>query len=124
MSETTGKFNLTHVFATVAITVVTAVVTGYLIDPSILAYSHFSEAGLAQTQITQSLLGSFNAGISDFMMTILDPIRESLNITAQFTGQTASGANIIANGASAVSAGSASALGAGLGLGNVPTMGN
>ena len=53
------------------------------LDRSILAYSHYSQAGVAQTQLTQHYLADFNGAISDFMMSILDPWREAAGITTE-----------------------------------------
>ena len=97
MAEKEGKFGKGHLLATFAIAAVTAVVTGYIFDPSILAFSHYTDAGLAQTQVTTSLIGSFNEALSDFMMYwVWDPLRDSLGITTEFVGVTANGANQIA----------------------------
>ena len=83
MADKEGKFGSSHLMATFAIAAATTVLTGYLVDPSILAYSHYSQAGVAQTQLTQHYLADFNGAISDFMMSILDPWREAAGITTE-----------------------------------------
>ena len=96
-----GNFGLTHIFSTVAIAAATTMIIGPMFEYN---WTHFSDIGQALSQIGNALFMPVFDSMAPAVMPFLDPIRESLGITAEFAGKTAEGAKIIAEGSNAVSA--------------------
>ena len=101
MAKKEGKFGLTHIFATAAITLGTSMI----IDPLfVYNWTHFSEGGQAIGQIGNALTSSFYDAASEIVVPILDPFRDALVVTTEIVTQTADGAKVIADTAETVSA--------------------
>tara|TARA_B100001778_G_C18402526_1_gene544874 strand:- start:99 stop:497 length:399 start_codon:yes stop_codon:yes gene_type:complete len=97
MAKQESKFGIKHIFMSAVIGGAMGLLTGVFVDPTTLAVSHFTEAGLSQTHVTQFLAGDLIDGYSDFMMEhVWDPLMANLGMTSEVVGQTAQNVDIVA----------------------------
>ncbi len=94
-----GPFSLSSTFMTVALSVVTAAATGYLIDPFSAAFTHFTAGGNLMMSTAASIMEPVNSLVSDFAVTVVSPIAESLGVSTATIGTTAAGSAVIDNSA-------------------------
>ncbi len=105
MAHKEGEFGLKHAFMTVALSVATTMIVGPMLE---FNWTHFSQVGQALAQIGNHLFMPTFDAIGTVAMPFLNPITDSLGVTAQFASVTTDGAKVLGAGTSAVSAGSSS----------------